>query len=156
VRAVYKAACWCDDPANHDDLARLMSAPDLIGQPAPVILAGLSRRAAVGGNPEAAEPGFLRFASDDATFPWISHAAWFYAQMLRWGQAPRDRTAIEAACSVYRPDLFRSALMPIGVAVPDTGSRTEGATGANAFFDATVFDPSNIADYVGSFPIRAY
>ncbi len=36
-------------------------------------------------------PDFYFMARHQATFPWVSHALWFYSQMLRWQQ-------IEASC----------------------------------------------------------
>ena len=74
VRAVYRAAVWCDEPANRGALAKLLSAPDAVGLPAASILECLERRiVAADGRPRAVE-GLLTFAMGQGTFPWSSQA----------------------------------------------------------------------------------
>jgi ABC-type nitrate/sulfonate/bicarbonate transport system substrate-binding protein len=42
--AMSQAAAWCDDPANHAELADLLARPDYVGQPAEAILPALTGR----------------------------------------------------------------------------------------------------------------
>jgi NitT/TauT family transport system ATP-binding protein len=166
VRAIYRAACWCDDPANHPDLARLLAEPALVGQPAEVIQAALARRpgAPVGG--VASGPSFLAFAANGATYPRRSHAAWFYAQMVRWGQVRLDEALAAKATSVYRSDIYRAALAPLDIPLPvdDRGNNDAGRVlkttragrgefqlGVDTFFDGRTFDPDRIGDYLRQF-----
>ena len=169
VRAIYRAARWCDDPGNHADLARLLAEPVHIGQPAEVILSSLSRRP---GSPlagVASGPSFLAFSANGATYPRRSHAAWFYAQMVRWGQARLDDTLMRRATSVYRADIYRAALEPLDVSLPvdDQGSeapprpvqlsrlaRGEFELGVDKFFDGRTFDPDRITEYLGQLASR--
>lgn len=53
-----------------------------------------------------------------ANFPWEDHALWFYSQMMRWGDVDHSRVNAEIALGSYRPDLYREALKPLGVALP--------------------------------------
>ena len=62
-----------------------------------------------------------------ATFPWKSHALWFYTQMVRWGQVGHSAENAAAARETYRPDLYRAALKPLGVALPGANAKVEGA-----------------------------
>lgn len=166
VRAIYRAACWCDDPAHHADLARLLAEPAHIGQPAEVIRASLSRRpgAPVGG--VASGPSFLAYSANGATYPRRSHAAWYYAQMVRWGQARLDDALAAKATSVYRSDIYRAALAPLDIPLPaddlkieDAGRapkpskarRGEFELGVDTFFDGRTFDPDRIGDYLRQF-----
>ncbi len=91
VRSLYKAAVWCEQPENHSELARLLAEPRFVGAPAEILLRGLSNRLCLqrGGEAESL-PGFYLPASQEATFPWVSHALWFYSQMVRWGQVAFD------------------------------------------------------------------
>ena len=58
----------------------------IIGGPAEWMLRGLSGEIDTGGGDlRHAEDFFVPFAKA-ATFPWKSHALWFYSQMVRWGQ----------------------------------------------------------------------
>ena len=55
-------------------------------------------------------PDFFALARDGATFPWVSHAAWYYSQMVRWRQVEHSDDKLAAARATYRPDLYRNAL----------------------------------------------
>ena len=41
-------------------------------------------------------------------------AAWLYAQMVRWGQAPLSPDMLKTAEAVFRPDLYDAALGKAG------------------------------------------
>jgi len=98
-----------------------------------------------------------------ATFPWQSHALWFYSQMVRWGMVTHCKTNMEKARHSYRPDLYRKALAPLGVSLPAANSKVEGALpqptavgataeavilGPDGFFDDRVFDPDRLDEYL--------
>ena len=172
VRAVHRAAEWCDNPANREELAALLSRPEHLGQPAAIIRRGLERRLAGLSGDEVEAPGFMTFAAGAATFPWISHAAWLYAQMVRWGQATHSPAALAAACASFRPDLTRTALVPLGVPLPQADAKVEGATtepssiaatsgtiamASDGFFDGGQFDIARIDETLASYaaPLRA-
>lgn len=135
VRAVHRAAVWCDAPENRRDLAGLLSEPMHIGQPSSVILAGLDRQPGAAGQEVDAGQSFLAFAAEHGDFPWKSHAAWFFAQMARAGQIGPALADAEKADAVYRPDLYRAALRESGVAMPDADTKIE-----TDFFDGQSFD----------------
>jgi two-component system, oxyanion-binding sensor len=60
-------------------------------------------------------------------FPWRSHAAWFVAQMQRWGWLAPDIDRVAAARAVYRPDLLAAAAEDEGLSWPEADSKCEGA-----------------------------
>ena len=62
-----------------------------------------------------------------ATFPWKSHALWFYSQMVRSGQVNHTAENAMIARETYRPDLYRAALKPLGIALPVANAKVEGA-----------------------------
>lgn len=164
LRAVFNAAVWCDDPANRDQLVELLAGDDLLGQPAAVVRPGIARELDLGQGRKASVAGFLTFAERAATFPWLSHALWLYTQMVRWRQVGYSETAAAIAGATYRPDLYRAALAPLGVAVPSASAKVEGALeretpvgtatgrltiGPDGFFDGRRFDPERVAEYLG-------
>jgi hypothetical protein len=51
-------------------------------------------------------PGFLSFDAPQSTLPEPAHAAWFYAQMVRWGQAGFSKQNIERVMKCYRPEIY--------------------------------------------------
>jgi NitT/TauT family transport system ATP-binding protein len=160
VRAVYRASVWCDEPGNRSALADMLAATDLLAMPAGIIRGSLERRLVTAGGEQRAVDGFLSFAARSGTFPWISHALWFFSQMVRWGDAEMSDAALDMARSAYRPDLYRAALQPLGVPLPIASSKVEGmlagetlvasttgqlAIGPDTFFDGAVFDPDHVA-----------
>ena len=75
-------------------------------------------------------------ARHQATFPWVSHALWFYAQMLRWKQIEFCANHLAAVRSTYRPDLYRAALAGVNPDIPVEDSKIE------RFFDGQAFNPA--------------
>lgn len=165
LRAVYRAAVWCDDPGNRDELSHLLARPEYIGQPAAALRPGLERRLTAPDGAARTVPDLLTFADRAATFPWISHALWLYTQMVRWRQAEMSAAGLDIAAATYRPDLYRRALAPIGAMMPSANSKIEGALavetpagasggrltlGPDGFFDGQIFDPENALAYLES------
>lgn len=163
VRSVHRAAVWCDDPDHADALVALLSRADALGIDESTLAASLAQRSLGSQGGSRVPSGFLTFARQSATFPWLSHASWFYAQMVRQEQITFDREGLALARATYRPDLFRDALTPIGVDLPAANSKVEGmlsrATpagssggrlllGPDTFFDGEVFDPDDVAGYL--------
>lgn len=165
LRALHQAARWCQAPSNHPQLTALMSQPAYLGQPASIQIRALTGRLDPGNGVERKVDDFFLPFDKAANFPWKSHALWFYTQMVRWGDVqhtPRNR-AIALDC--YRPDLYRAALKPLGVALPGANSKVEGALtvatpvgsagasltlGPDGFFDGRIFDPDALDVYIGS------
>ena len=96
------------------------------------------------------------FFDNAANYPWRSHAAWFLAMMARWGYLGQSADRAQLARTVYRPDLYRSAALKAGLAVPRTDNKIEGAhdgpwvleaepgpiaMGSDRFCDGKSFDP---------------
>lgn len=163
IRALYAASVWCGDAANHAEVARILSAPRFLGQSAEILLHGLSGHLSLGGGAERQVDDFFIPHAHAATFPWQSHALWFYAQMVRWGQVAHSAAHARAAGEAFRPDLYRAALAPLGVPVPGANAKVEGAItgptavgvtrgrltlGPDGFFDGRVFDPDRLESYI--------
>lgn len=166
LRAVYRAAAWCDDQANSAELADLLKDAGLLAQQREVLLPGLGRRLLAPEGATIPVDGFLTFADRAATFPWISHALWMLTQMVRWGQTTYSEENARKACASYRPDIYRAALAPLGIAIPSANSKVEGALkaempvasgsgrlvlGPDGFFDGRMFDPADVPAYIGAF-----
>jgi ABC-type nitrate/sulfonate/bicarbonate transport system substrate-binding protein len=111
VRAHGRAAAFVEDHANLDEVTTMLAAPNRIGAAAEVI------RRTLDGRMKVAPDGLVR-ASDryllvgrkGAGRPDPLQAAWLYAQMVRWGQAPLSAELLAGAKAVFRPDLYDAAL----------------------------------------------
>ncbi len=165
LRAVYRAAFWCAEPTHREELARLLSGPDYVGRPAEWMMPALTGTIGVGAGTSVTFGDFFVPLAKAATFPWKSHALWFYTQMVRWGQVKHDKTNEGIARDTYRPDIYREALEPLGVALPGSNAKVEGALkiatpvgsagasltlGPDGFFDGSLFDPDHIDAYIAS------
>ncbi|MET3593914.1 NitT/TauT family transport system ATP-binding protein [Mesorhizobium shonense] len=163
LRALHHSARWCQDPANRGELAALMARSAFLGQPEAIQMPVLTGRLQLGGGAERRVEDFFLPFDKAANFPWKSHALWFYTQMVRWGQLPHTPQNLAIARDCYRPDLYRSALKPLGVALPGANAKVEGALkvatpvgsagaslvlGPDGFFDGQIFDPDRIDAYI--------
>ncbi|MEP9390192.1 CmpA/NrtA family ABC transporter substrate-binding protein [Mesorhizobium sp. KR9-304] len=163
LRALHQSARWCQDPANRDDLALLMAQPRFLGVPPALQMPILTGRLTVGDGVDLSVADFFLPFDKGANFPWKSHALWLYTQMVRWGQVAHTPKNEAAARDTYRPDLYRAALKPLGVALPGANAKVEGALagptpvgsagaslvlGPDGFFDGGVFDPDRVDAYV--------
>ena len=165
IRALQRAALWCAGVENHAEIAAIMSPPQYLGHPAALVQRALSGRFAIGSGIERQVADFYLPYARAANFPWKSHALWFYSQMVRWGEmAPSAANAALAAQS-FRPDLYRNALLPLGVPIPKADYKSDGLVsgpvliatdngplemGPDAFFDGKIFDPERLDDYIAS------
>jgi NitT/TauT family transport system ATP-binding protein len=108
-------------------------------------------------------PDFMFQYREAANFPWVSQAQWLYTQMVRWEGGAVDMVDAQAAGRVFRPDVYRAALLGTGEPLPGASSKVEGSlarltsVGAqqgamtmadNRFFDGRSFDPHDIAGYL--------
>lgn len=165
LRAATRAARWCEDPANHAALSAMLAREDRLGIDADLILRTLSGKLQFEAGVEKSMPDFFVPYSRAANFPWVSHALWFYSQMVRWGQAAHTQENAQKAASSYRPDLYRAALSGMGMPVPGASSKIEGALaeptqvgalggrltlGPDGFFDGTDFDPDKLDAYIAA------
>jgi two-component system, oxyanion-binding sensor len=138
LRALYRAAAWIEAAENHAEVAKLLAEPRYVGASAGLLHRALSGRLALqpGADPTALADFFVP-SSHHATFPWVSHALWMYAQMVRWGQVEVSPEREAAVRMTYRPDLYRAALASVDADMPSIDVKVE------RFFDGRVFDPEN-------------
>jgi ABC-type nitrate/sulfonate/bicarbonate transport system substrate-binding protein len=153
IRALDRAAAWADEPANHAELAILLSRPAYLDLPASLIARALSGDLILGAGREARTIGdFLVLHRDQANCPSIDQALWIFSQMVRWHQVARhaaDEAAIRAS---FRPDIYHAALagQPWSPQPPARDLNSLEA-GGGEFFDGRRFDPTNIDGYLGQF-----
>jgi NitT/TauT family transport system ATP-binding protein len=166
--ALHKASLWCAKPGNRAELARLLAQPAYVGRDADLLLPALAGNLPVGGGVMKGVADFFVPSAKAATFPWKSHALWFYSQMVRWGQIRDSEDHRRIATETYRPDIYRSALKALGIAMPSASSKVEGALttetpvgssgaltlGPDGFFDGGRFDPDDLDGYIAAQRLR--
>lgn len=163
IQALFRAALWCGQSENKDEIADILSRPTYLDVSRKVILPALKGRLTdLAGAEHQVDDFFIPF-DRAATFPWRSHALWIYTQMVRWGHAPFSEELVAKVSATYRSDLYRDALKDMGADVPSASLKVEGALktssavgstrsklflGPDGFFDGAIFDPDNIESYV--------
>ncbi len=162
IRALYEAAQWCNNSTNVAELAQILSKSNYLGLGVELIANSIE------GNIDTTlskDAEFFNCFERAATFPWLSHAEWFYSQMVRWGHATWVEDAPEKIRDCYRPDIYRKALSGTNSILPSANAKVEGALlqetyvgtskgalllGPDGFFDGQVFDPNLLHSYIKS------
>ncbi|WP_411034242.1 CmpA/NrtA family ABC transporter substrate-binding protein [Shinella sp. BYT-45] len=164
LAALYRASVWCASPGNREELAGLLARPAYVGQNAELLMPALSGLMPVGGGAVRGVGDFFVPNAKAATFPWKSHALWFYTQMVRWRQVAHTAEHRRIAAQTYRPDIYRAALGGLGIAMPSASAKVEGALtaetpvgssgaltlGPDGFFDGGRFDPDDLDAYIAA------
>jgi len=166
IRAMRRAGEYFVDPANWQSVAALLARPEYLDGNEKLILNAISDRLVLR---QGAEPvhysDFMFQYREAANFPWVSQAEWLYSQMIRWEGLEFSAAHAKAAARVFRPDVYRSALIGTGDILPGASSKVEGSVSQptsvtaqqgdmvlaqNSFFDGRVFDPDDIPGYLAS------
>ena len=166
VRALRKAGEHFVDPANHDVNAAILARPEYLDGNAGLIRHAISDKLLLArGGDLLHYADFMFQHREAANFPWVSQAEWLYSQMVRWDGTGFDADEARRAARVFRPDVYRSALLGTQDPLPGASSKVEGSLagptsvsmqqgvitlGNNSFFDGKVFDPHHLAAYVAA------
>jgi len=171
LRALLRAARWCDEPGHRAELARLLAEGGYVAAPLDALLPSLHDELPVG--PGGATRRIAHFHVFDrfaAGFPWRSHAAWILTQMLRWGQLEKALDVRAAAADVYWTELHREVAAELGMARPQIDEKIEGEHAApwklagasgetllapDRFLDGARFDPARVADSLRACAVHA-
>jgi ABC-type nitrate/sulfonate/bicarbonate transport system substrate-binding protein len=145
VRAHHRAAEFIEERGNRDEVCAILAASNRIDVSADVIRRTLDggMKVSPGGVMRSSER-YLRIGRAGAARPNPVHAAWLYAQMVRWRQAPLSASLLAEAKAVFRPDIYDAIVGPVGT--PPTGEPKDGV-GA---FVGPAFDESDLAKYLSA------
>ena len=143
IRALAAAAAFAEAPDNLTAVSTAIASR--LGVTAEIVARALT------GNLKIASDGtvratdrYLMIGRNGAARPDPVQAAWIYAQIVRWGQAPLSDESLALAQAVFRPDLYDAAVggsPPVG-----PGEPADGIGG----FIGPAFDPKDIAGHLAS------
>jgi NitT/TauT family transport system ATP-binding protein len=106
IAALTEACAVCDQPGNHEAIARLLAGPRYLNLSAELIRRGFSGRLEAGqGRTLGSE--LLVFPRDDANAPTADKLGWIARHLLE-GLTPKPFTPAQLA-QVFRLDLFTAA-----------------------------------------------
>lgn len=168
IRALCRAGAHFVDPVNWELNSEILSRPEYLDGSATLIRRAISDQLLIArGGALLHYPDFMFQYREAANFPWVSQAEWLYTQMARWDGVPFDPADAARAARVFRPDIYRAALLGTGEPLPGASSKVEGSLGSrmtvgtqqgamtlepNSFFDGMVFDPSDAGGYLARLP----
>ncbi|MEM6534369.1 MAG: CmpA/NrtA family ABC transporter substrate-binding protein [Pseudomonadota bacterium] len=171
LSALLETAAWIDRPSHRITAAQMIASPDYVNVPFDEVVGSLTgKNRQTGGELRVDMPDFNVFHRYAANFPWLSHAKWILAQMIRWGDAPDNIDIDVAARAAFQPDFYRKIAGDLGTACPNKDEKIEGAHSyswvmndatspiafrPDSFIDGRVFDPSGIEEYLAGFTIRS-
>jgi len=147
IRALARAAEFVDAPNNRAAVAammarRLLVDPDLLVR----TLAGNLKIAPDGTTRESDR--YILIGRHGASRPDPVQAAWAYAQIVRWGQAPLSEDLRSIAQGVFPPDLYDAAL---GGSPPPLECEPRDGIGA---FVGPDFLPGDIAGHLAAWQLK--
>jgi two-component system, oxyanion-binding sensor len=147
IRALARASVFVDDASNRATVAAAVARR--LDVEAELVVRTLT------GNMKIAPDGTIRMndryiviGRNGASRPDPVQAAWLYAQIVRWGQAPLSEELCATAQAVFRPDLYDAAL---GVA-PSPGDG-EPSDGIGAFVGPD-FVPRDIGGHLAAWRLK--
>jgi two-component system, oxyanion-binding sensor len=151
LRALHRASQFCDAPENASYTAALLSRKRYLALDSHAIMASLPGGSLTSKNVSV-------FSRGAANFPFQSQAQWFLREMARWDLLPANLDHVAIARTVYRSDLYRAAIAPLGQSLPKQSFKQEGgharpwslegdsgpiAMEPDVFCDGAVFPPSD-------------
>jgi ABC-type nitrate/sulfonate/bicarbonate transport system substrate-binding protein len=143
VRAIVAAAEFVEDAGAREEVASILAHQDRLAVDAELIARTLEGRLIVNARGDQRQaPDYLVIRRDGGSRPNVRHAAWLYAQMLRWGQARYSRDHLSVAQGVMRHDLYDSA----------AGGAPSPPAPMGAF-SGPVFESDDLASYLEAFSI---
>ncbi len=161
IRALYRAGIAFIDPARVEQIGALLSRPEYLDGSIAAIQRVVQDQVLFARDAEPVHiPDFMFQHREAANFPWVSQAAWLYAQMAAAGHVIANAADFNAAQNVFRPDVYRAALSGLGAPLPGASAKLEGSIasslgvgttqgrlilGPDSFFDGQNFDPAAYA-----------
>ncbi len=168
IRALVRTGRHFVDPENWDANAAILARGEYLDASPELVRRAISDRLllARGGEPVHFADFMFQYR-EAANFPWVSQAEWLYTQMVRWDGMEFSPEDARKAARVFRPDVYRSALLGSGEPLPGASSKVEGSLAgplavgtqqgnmtltADGFFDGVRFDPADLPGYLASLP----
>jgi NitT/TauT family transport system ATP-binding protein len=164
IRALIAAGRHFVDPENWDANSAILARPAYLDGSSTLIRRAIADRLLLAKDGAVVHyPDFMFQYREAANFPWVSQAEWLYTQMVRWEATEFSAGDAAKAARVFRPDVYRSALLGSAEPLPGASSKVEGSLSAltavgtqqgvmtlesNRFFDRVAFDPADMAGYV--------
>lgn len=166
IRALHAAGAAFVDPDRLGRNAEILARAEYLDGSRDLIERAIADRIKLAAGQEPVHvPDFMFQHREAANFPWVSQAAWLFAQMVRAGHVEKSADSYAAAQRVFRPDIYRAAFAGTAVPLPGASAKLEGSIaettavgttqgrlllGPDRFFDGRAFDPDRLDEYLSN------
>jgi bicarbonate transport system ATP-binding protein len=148
VKALLEAGRYCADPANHDEVAEMLSGPQYLDCEKEFISLGDTSHQVCSITSSPRESAHHQFFGQGVNRPSRTEHLWILTQLARWGDIPFPRNWVEILERVCKVSVFSIATRELGL--PDvTYSR-----GPIQLFDGVTFKADDPIDYLNQLRIK--
>lgn len=159
LKAIMEAQMWCDDPANQEEMVRILALRKYFNVPTEFLRGPYAGQYTMGdGKPDINDPTlatkYWKDSRGSVSYPYRSHDLWFITESVRWGFLPEGilSEANRIISTVNGEQFWREAAAELGVPagdIPEFQSR-----GVEKFFDGIEFNPDSPKSYLDSLKIK--
>ncbi len=150
VMTLLEAARHADEPANHEEVARILVNCGYVQANVDQILPRLCGHYHDGRGSRWRDPHPISFHAGGTTnYPYTSDGLWFLSQFHRWGMLP-DRIDFEATVqAVNQTAIYGEAASALGIPLPDSPMRS------SVLMDGVRWNGDTPRESAEAFPVRA-
>ncbi len=153
LAAVMEAQQWAEKMENRPKVAEIVGRRQWFNVPVADIEGRLMGDINYGnGRVEKGTKQYMKYWSNNASYPFKSHDSWFLTEDIRWGYFDPTLDIKATVDKVNREDLWREVAGMINV--PKSEIPTSTSRGVEKFFDGKVFDPAQPMAYLKSLDIK--
>jgi ABC-type nitrate/sulfonate/bicarbonate transport system substrate-binding protein len=126
IAALLEACAYCDQPANHEHVSKVLARPEWVNVPAEVLRLGLGGPLQLARNQTRMVPDFFAFHRHDANEPSADKAGWVLRNLRSSGLCP-EPGLLNAALGrrIFRTDIFLAAQQLQSNSKPELELETE-------------------------------
>ncbi|HIK28989.1 MAG: nitrate ABC transporter ATP-binding protein [Oscillatoriaceae bacterium SKW80] len=148
VKALLEAGHYCADPANVEEVRRIVASPDYVSTDVAYIQLGDPNSIACNLDQPMREYAHHLFFGDGVNRPSRTEHLWQMVQMARWGDVPFPRNWLEILERVCRVSVFSTAARELGLL------DMKYNRGSIQLFDGSTFNADDPIAYLNSLEIK--
>lgn len=148
VKALLEAGHYCADPANAEEVRRIVASPDYVSTDVAYIQLGDPNSTACNLDQPMREYAHHLFFGDGVNRPSRTEHLWQMVQMARWGDVPFPRNWLEILERVCRVSVFSTAARELGLL------DMKYNRGSIQLFDGSTFNADDPIAYLNSLEIK--
>lgn len=147
VKALLEACAYCANPANHEDVRRILSRPEYLDCEMEYIDLGDGSHNTCDLHPSPREYAHHQFFGAGVNRPSRTEHLWIMTQLARWGEVPFPRNWVEILERICKVSVFSIAARELELDI-------SYSRGPIHFFDGTTFTADDPIAYLNHLQIK--